>query len=337
MGLKNTHDSTIKDLKATFFDLFSEHTEELVGMIQLLATDSTVDVMKVESLIFQRIVMLNNAALNVKNVVTDIDYLSAVKGVGAKGKKKKEEDVNTREVSEISHVSAMPATKPAMIPTPATVPAAMTMPTTTAPVAMPTTAPIAMPTTAPIAMPTTAPVAVTTPPVPVAAAPTMPITTAPPAMPTTVPIAMPTTVPMAISTPETTPVVDEQKQTNPASGVQRKTLSEVISERANKKAEPPAKKLRFVKSSDDKVKAILVNGKQYQKLCGSLVMQTKLLDFGISTGEEPSREKIEALMKKASALYKEGKISEAQALYAEISSLNKQLKKTDTKVLSKVA
>ena len=329
MGLKNTHDSTIKDLKATFFDLFSEHTEELVGMIQLLATDSTVDVMKVESLIFQRIVMLNNAALNVKNVVTDIDYLSAVKGVGAKGKKKKEEDVNTREVSEISHVSAMPATKPAMIPTPATVPAAMTMPTTTAPVAMPTTAPIAMP--------TTAPVAVTTPPVPVAAAPTVPITTAPPAMPTTVPIAMPTTVPMAISTPETTPVVDEQKQTNPASGVQRKTLSEVISERANKKTEPPAKKLRFVKSSDDKVKAILVNGKQYQKLCGSLVMQTKLLDFGISTGEEPSREKIEALMKKASALYKEGKISEAQALYSEISSLNKQLKKTDTKVLSKVA
>lgn len=315
MGLKNTHDSTIKDLKATFFDLFSEHTEELVGMIQLLATDSTVDVMKIESLIFQRIVMLNNAALNVKNVVTDIDYLSAVKGVGAKGKKKKEEEVNTKAVPEVSQVHAMPAA----IPAPATMP-----------VAMPTT-------TAPVAMPTTAPVAVTTPPVPVTAAPTMPVTTAPPAMPTTGPIAMPTTVPMAMTTPETTPVVEAQNTTNPTGGLQRKTLSEVISERANNKPEPPAKKLRFVKTSDDKVKAILVNTKQYQKLRSSLTVQTKLLDFGISAGPEPSREKIEALMKKASALYKEGKISEAQALYAEISSLNKQLKKTDTKVLSKVA
>ncbi len=35
--------------------------------------------------------------------------------------------------------------------------------------------------------------------------------------------------------------------------------------------------------------------------------------------------KIARLMKKASSLYKEGKVSEAQAMYAEISELNKKL------------
>ena len=36
-------------------------------------------------------------------------------------------------------------------------------------------------------------------------------------------------------------------------------------------------------------------------------------------------------MKKASALYREGKVKEAQALYAEISSMNKALKEQGEK------
>ena len=38
MGLKNSN-STVNDLKATFFDVFCDHTEELAALIEVLAND----------------------------------------------------------------------------------------------------------------------------------------------------------------------------------------------------------------------------------------------------------------------------------------------------------
>ena len=40
-----------------------------------------------------------------------------------------------------------------------------------------------------------------------------------------------------------------------------------------------------------------------------------------------SKEQIELLMRRASSLYKEGKVKEAQALYSQISSMSKELNK----------
>ena len=115
----------------------------------------------------------------------------------------------------------------------------------------------------------------------------------------------------------------------------QKSMTQILTQNSQVKVPVQNTKLSFVKNSNDKVKAILVNDSQFNKLKASRVVQTKMLGFGM--GASSDRAKIEDLMKKASVLYKEGKISEAQALYAEISSLNKQLKRDDAKVLTKVA
>lgn len=321
MGLKNAYDSTIKDLKATFFDLFCEHTSELVGVIETLASDSTADVMKLETLLFQRIIMLNKTAENVKSLMTSVDELNTVKGSGSKENSKNVTNAVTNSSKTPIEVVKTPATAPIAAPVTTPVVAPTTAPavvSTTAPVAVPTTVPIAVPTTAPMQVPTTAPQQ-------------MP-TTAPIAVPTTAPVVVPTTAPVAIK-PPVAPVITPK--TNPEQT--KKSLTQMLTERANNISPRENKKYRFIKTSENKVKAILVTEKQYQKLKASYSGQAKILDFGIGTGIAPTKEKLEELMKKASSLYKEGKVSEAQALYAEISALNKQLKRTDSKVLTKVA
>ena len=171
---------------------------------------------------------------------------------------------------------------------------------TTAPVvSQPTTVPVvSQPTTVPIiSQPTTAPVI---------------------SQPTTVPIiSQPTTAPV-ISQPTTVPVVSQPTTAAPVSNNNEK-------------------KVKFVKKSSNKVKAILVTNKQYGKLRNSYASQFNLISANVGNMAVPSREKLESLMKKASSLYKEGKVSEAQALYAEISKMNKQLNKSDSKVLIKAA
>lgn len=89
--------------------------------------------------------------------------------------------------------------------------------------------------------------------------------------------------------------------------------------------------MRILKVKPDRVKAILVSQKQIAKLKASKDLQKSALDFGISEGMGTSNNtpnvsvqaQIESLMAQASALYKEGKMQEAQELYAKISELNK--------------
>lgn len=89
--------------------------------------------------------------------------------------------------------------------------------------------------------------------------------------------------------------------------------------------------MRILKMKPDRVKAILVSQKQIAKLKASKDLQKSALDFGISEGMSVSNNtpnvsvqaQIENLMAQASALYKEGKMQEAQELYAKISELNK--------------
>ena len=308
MGLKKSN-STVSDLKATFFDVFCDHTEELAALIEVLATDPTADAMQIESIIFQRIIMLNKTVGNIRGLVSNVDDLNMVRGVGLKNSNVVNSSVDKKEVT--NGVNSNVAT---------TVPQ-----TTVAPTVVPTTVP--QQTVAPTVAPTTVPQQTVTPPVVPTTAPQQIVV--PSAVPTTAPQQIiPTTVPIATTAPVVKPSVI------PPTAPQR-SMTQILTQNSAIKAPVKNSRLSFIKSSDNKVKAILVNDNQFNKLMSSRIIQTKRLGFDMVSS--PDRGKIEELMKKASALYKEGKISEAQALYAEISSLNKQLKKEDNKVLTKVA
>lgn len=121
---------------------------------------------------------------------------------------------------------------------------------------------------------------------------------------------------------------------NANKGVEENVLNEVSSGVVNNS---PATNdnikvsMRILKMKPDRVKAILVSQKQIAKLKASKDLQKSALDFGISEGMHTSNNtpnvsvqaQIESLMAQASALYKEGKMQEAQDLYAKISELNK--------------
>ena len=121
---------------------------------------------------------------------------------------------------------------------------------------------------------------------------------------------------------------------NANKGVEENVLNEVSSGVVNNS---PATNdnikasMRILKMKPDRVKAILVSQKQIAKLKASKDLQKSALDFGISEGMDTSNNtpnvsvqaQIESLMAQASALYKEGKMQEAQDLYAKISELNK--------------
>ena len=315
MGLKNS-DSTVNDLKATFFDVFCDHTEELAALIEVLANDPNADAMQIESIIFQRIIMLSRTVGNIRGLMSNVDDLNSVKGVGLKNNKVSVSNVSkTGPVFTNANDVSVPTTVPQQVAETSVVPTTASQqiqPTSVVPTTAPqqNVAPPVVPTTAPqqniVAVPTTAPQQVIS----------------------TVPVTTPVVIPVESTVPVTKPSVIPT--TSP-----QKSMTQILTQNSQVKVPGQNTRLSFVKSSDDKVKAILVNDSQFNKLKASRAVQTKMLGFGM--GASPSRAKIEDLMKKASALYKEGKISEAQALYAEISSLNKQLKIDDTKVLTKVA
>ena len=81
-------------------------------------------------------------------------------------------------------------------------------------------------------------------------------------------------------------------------------------------------KTRIFKLSPDKVKAILVNKSQIEKLSVSLDEQSRLLDFG-QEAVMPKQYNIEEMMNRAKQLYNEGRQKEAQQLYDEISQINR--------------
>lgn len=315
MGLKNSN-STVNDLKATFFDVFCDHTEELAALIEVLANDPNADAMQIESIIFQRIIMLSRTVGNIRGLMSNVDDLNSVKGVGLKNNKVSVSNVSkTGPVFTNANDVSVPTTVPQQVAETSVVPTTASQqiqPTSVVPTTAPqqNVAPPVVPTTAPqqniVVVPTTTPQQVIS----------------------TVPVTTPVVVPVESTVPVTKPSVI------PTTAPQ-KSMTQILTHNSQVKVPVQNTRLSFVKSSDDKVKAILVNDSQFNKLKASRAVQTKMLGFGM--GVSPSRAKIEDLMKKASALYKEGKISEAQALYAEISSLNKQLKKDDTKVLTKVA
>ena len=313
MGLKNSN-STVNDLKATFFDVFCDHTEELAALIEVLANDPTADAMQIESIIFQRIIMLSRTVGNIRGLMSNVDDLNSVKGVGLNNNKVSVDSVSKPgPVSTNNNDVSVPTTVPQQIQPTSVVPTTAPQQNVAPPVA-PTTVPQQIQPTS--VVPTTVPQQNVAPPV-------VP-TTAPQQVISTVPVTTPVEAIVPVTKPSVIPTTAPQK-----------SMTQILTQNSQVKVPVQNTKLSFVKNSNDKVKAILVNDSQFNKLKASRAVQTKMLGFGM--GASPSRAKIEDLMKKASALYKEGKISEAQALYAEISSLNKQLKKDDTKVLTKVA
>lgn len=312
MGLKNSN-STVNDLKATFFDVFCDHTEELAALIEVLANDPNADAMQIESIIFQRIIMLSKTVGNIRGLMSNVDDLNSVKGVGLKNNIVSVDSVSKPGPVSTNNNVSVPTTVPQQIVRTSGVPTTAPQQNAATSVA-PTTVPQQIQPTS--VVPTTAPQQNVAPPV-------VP-TTAPQQVISTVPVTTPVEAIVPVTKPSVIPTTAPQK-----------SMTQILTQNSQVKVPVQNTKLSFVKNSNDKVKAILVNDSQFNKLKASRVVQTKMLGFGM--GASPDRAKIEDLMKKASVLYKEGKISEAQALYAEISSLNKQLKRDDAKVLTKVA
>ena len=271
MALNDKYDSTVRDLKATFFDIFYDHIGEMTKMIESIANDEVNDPVRVETAIFQRILLLNKSAGSVKTISEDVENLNLSRGDGFEEiipKKKFVAPVKAPvQNSTPVRQNNVPTTQPAVVNTPVEVqtvqkPAINSVPPTKAPVV-----------STPV---TSAPVAEVKP--------------------------APATVAPVVSTP--TPVKTEVS------------------------SEDRTAKFRFIKTDSTKVKAILVSEKQYNRLKASFLHQAKSVGTMINSEHHPaSREQIELLMRRASALYKEGRVKEAQALYSQISSMNKELNK----------
>lgn len=271
MALNDKYDSTVRDLKATFFDIFYDHIGEMTKMIESIANDEVNDPVRVETAIFQRILLLNKSAGSVKTISEDVENLNLSRGDGFEEiipKKKFVAPVKAPvQNSTPVRQNNVPTTQPAVVNTPVEVqtvqkPAINSVPPTKAPVV-----------STPV---TSAPVAEVKP--------------------------APATVAPVVSTPA--PVKTEAS------------------------SEDRAAKFRFIKTDSTKVKAILVSEKQYNRLKASFLHQAKSVGAMINSEHHPaSREQIELLMRRASALYKEGRVKEAQALYSQISSMNKELNK----------
>lgn len=271
MALNDKYDSTVRDLKATFFDIFYDHIGEMTKMIESIANDEVNDPVRVETAIFQRILLLNKSAGSVKTISEDVENLNLSRGDGFEEiipKKKFVAPVKAPvQNSTPVRQNNVPTTQPAVVNTPVEVqtvqkPAINSVPPTKAPVV-----------STPV---TSAPVAEVKP--------------------------APATVAPVVSTPA--PVKTEAS------------------------SEDRTAKFRFIKTDSTKVKAILVSEKQYNRLKASFLHQAKSVGAMINSEHHPaSREQIELLMRRASALYKEGRVKEAQALYSQISSMNKELNK----------
>lgn len=271
MALNDKYDSTVRDLKATFFDIFYDHIGEMTKMIESIANDEVNDPVRVETAIFQRILLLNKSAGSVKTISEDVENLNLSRGDGFEEIIPKKKFVAPVKVpvqnSTPVRQNNVPTTQPDVVNTPVEVqtvqkPAINSVPPTKAPVV-----------STPV---TSAPVAEVKP--------------------------APATVAPVVSTP--TPVKTEVS------------------------SEDRTAKFRFIKTDSTKVKAILVSEKQYNRLKASFLHQAKSVGTMINSEHHPaSREQIELLMRRASALYKEGRVKEAQALYSQISSMNKELNK----------
>ena len=342
MSLKKKYDNTIRDLKATFFDVFQEHTDELVGMIEMLAHEGTPDPVKIEAAIFQRIILLNKTASDVKHLMKNVELLDGIKGNGvaqvvSDGTKALVSEVIKVGANELSNANGMgnvqaPKMPPVQNHVPVNANASVASVTPMMPPmaqGQPASVPVqqnVMPPVAQNVAPVQAPVA------PQAAFPAATPVPAGPVAPVQAPIVAQVQAPPA-AVPVSNNAVADASQDMVAKDLMEMAIGDGIPEA---KTLPVAykKPTQFVKNGTEKVKAILVNDKQYTKLLSSRDKQFSLLQFVVnkdSNDATPSKEKIEKLMKKASALYKDGKVAEAQSLYSEISSLNKEINEAQGK------
>ena len=104
--------------------------------------------------------------------------------------------------------------------------------------------------------------------------------------------------------------------------------TEVVSEPVIKEPLMPteANKKVITKVDTEMPKAILVSEKQKNNLVTSKDIQEALLKNTVSKNvEENPVNNIEAMMAQANALYKEGRVAEAQSLYDQISQLNREM------------
>lgn len=298
MALNDKYDSTVRDLKATFFDIFYDHIGEMTKMIESIANDEVNDPVRVETAIFQRILLLNKSAGSVKAISEDVENLNLSRGDGFEEiipKKKSVAPVKAPvQNSAPVRQNDVPTTQPAVVNTP------VAKPVEVANIPAPKPVDVVNKPVVSSVPPTKAPVVST------------PVTSAP----VTVPVVPTTKAPVEVAPMTSAPVT-----VAPVVSVPTPVKTEVSSE--DRKA-----KFRFIKTDSTKVKAILVNEKQYNRLKASFLHQAKSVGTMINSEHHPaSKEQIELLMRRASALYKEGKVKEAQALYSQISSMNKELNK----------
>ena len=83
--------------------------------------------------------------------------------------------------------------------------------------------------------------------------------------------------------------------------------------------------MKFIRNSIALTKAILVTKVQYDKLVASLEKQKFILEKNGLASDADIKKKMEDLLNQANVLYQEGKTTEAQDLYNQVSEMNKTL------------
>ena len=157
-----------------------------------------------------------------------------------------------------------------------------------------------------------------------------------------------------IPNPETVTKNFDEPQQDTTTATVEQSLSNIeeqqdeTSEMTNSEASiQPDQELNFMKLNNNTPRAILTSAKQISNLRQSLATQEALVNSREEIGSiningveddvqnlvsngllSPSEENIEDMLNEASALYKEGKVEQAQALYEKISELNKKIKDT---------
>ena len=157
-----------------------------------------------------------------------------------------------------------------------------------------------------------------------------------------------------IPSPETVAKNFDEPQQDTTTATVEQSLSNIeeqqdeTSEMTNSEASiQPEQELNFMKLNNNTPRAILTSAKQISNLRQSLATQEALVNSREEIGSiningveddvqnlvsngllSPSEENIEDMLNEASALYKEGKVEQAQALYEKISELNKKIKDT---------
>ena len=158
-----------------------------------------------------------------------------------------------------------------------------------------------------------------------------------------------------IPSPETVTKNFDEPQQDPTTATVEQSLSNIeeqqdeTSEMTNSEASiQPEQELNFMKLNNNTPRAILTSAKQISNLRQSLATQEALVNSREEIGSiningveddvqnlvsngllSPSEENIEDMLNEASALYKEGKVEQAQGLYEKISELNKKIKDTE--------